>query len=375
MIELGDRQTKAVGVAVTVLAVLVILAAMGGVVWLLAIFVRSYQNVLLPLAVAGVAALVCQPYYELLRERLRLPMPLALLALFLSVLLPIVAFSWFFGSIVADQLSELVSRVPEWWRQALAFVEERWPAMVTYLEENPMGQRIRGAVEGQGDEILQGLQVFGLKALSAGAGLLRGIGATLSWAVAPIYFVFFLVGGKGLTLDAQKVLPFLKPETREDVVFLVGEFLEIVVAFFRGQLTIAFLQGMLFALGFSLAGLRYGLVLGLMLGFLNIVPYLGNIVGLGIALPLAMFQDGGGWGTLVAVMVVFVAVQMIEGYFLTPKIMGDRTGLHPMAIIVAVFFWGSALGGILGMILAIPLTAFLVVFWRLAQEKYIEEWV
>ena len=74
-------------------------------------------------------------------------------------------------------------------------------------------------------------------------------------------------------------------------------------------------------------------------------------------------------------LVVFVVVQLIESYGLTPRIMGDRTGLHPMAIIVAVFFWGSALSGILGMILAIPLTAFLVVFWRLAKEKYIEEWV
>ena len=60
---------------------------------------------------------------------------------------------------------------------------------------------------------------------------------------------------------------------------------------------------------------------------------------------------------------------------LTPKIMGDRTGLHPVVIIVAIFFWGSALNGIMGMILAIPLTAFLVVFWRLARERYIQEWV
>ena len=67
------------------------------------------------------------------------------------------------------------------------------------------------------------------------------------------------------------------------------------------------------------------------------------------------------------------AVQVIEGYVLTPRIMGDRTGLHPMVIIFAVLFWGTALGGILGMILAIPLTAFLVVFWRLAKEKYIAE--
>ena len=78
---------------------------------------------------------------------------------------------------------------------------------------------------------------------------------------------------------------------------------------------------------------------------------------------------------VVYVLLVFVVVQLIEGYVLTPRIMGERTGLHPMAIIVAVFFWGSALDGILGMILAIPLTAFLVVFWRLAKEKYIEEWL
>jgi len=66
---------------------------------------------------------------------------------------------------------------------------------------------------------------------------------------------------------------------------------------------------------------------------------------------------------------------MVEGYFLTPKIMGDRTGLHPVVIIVAIFFWSTALNGIMGMILAIPLTAFLVVFWRLAREKYMRELV
>jgi predicted PurR-regulated permease PerM len=123
-------------------------------------------------------------------------------------------------------------------------------------------------------------------------------------------------------------------------------------------------------------------VLGFVLGFLNVIPYLGSMVGLGVTVPLAYFQqeggvfgDGGGVSTVVAVLTVFAVVQTIEGYLLTPKIMGDRTGLHPMVIIVAIFFWGTALGGILGMILAIPLTAFLVVFWRLAKEKYISEWV
>ena len=164
-------------------------------------------------------------------------------------------------------------------------------------------------------------------------------------------------------------------ESSDDLEISAQEFLNIIVAFFRGQLIIAFLQGLLFAIGFALVGLKYGLALGFALGFLNVIPYLGSLLGLSITLPLAYFQDGGGLLTLAVVMAVFTVVQAIEGYVLTPKIMGNRTGLHPMAIIVAVFFWGSALGGILGMILAIPLTAFLVVFWRLAKEKYISELV
>ena len=78
---------------------------------------------------------------------------------------------------------------------------------------------------------------------------------------------------------------------------------------------------------------------------------------------------------MIAVVVVFCVVQLIESYVLTPKIMGDRTGLHFMAIIFAVFFWGAALGGVMGMLLAIPLTAFIASMWRLAKEKYIPELV
>ncbi len=106
---------------------------------------------------------------------------------------------------------------------------------------------------------------------------------------------------------------------------------------------------------------------------LNIIPYLGSIAGLAVALPLAFFGDAGSILRVGLVVVVFSVVQAIEGNFLTPKIMGDRTGLHPALIIFAVFFWGVALDGILGMILAIPLTAFAVVFWRLLKKKYITE--
>jgi predicted PurR-regulated permease PerM len=373
--ELTERQKRVAATALTVLSLVVILAAIGALFWLAALFLRRFSHVLLPVAVAGIVALVFRPYYDWLRTKLRLPTPLALLALFLSALIPLAAFGWFFGAILASQISGMIESFPAWFERVQAQVQQRWPQFVEFMQEHPLGQRLQAAAQEQQDALLGGLQYVSGKALSAGAGVLRALGALLSWAVMPVYLIFFLMAKQQPLEKLEDYLPFLKAETRHDVVFLVKEFINIIVAFFRGQLIVAFLQGLLFAVGFSLAGLRFGFVLGLLLGFMNIIPYLGNIVGLGIALPLAYFQDGGGWWTVLTVLIVFAAVQLIESYLLTPRIMGDRTGLHPMAIIFAVFFWGSALNGILGMILAIPLTAFLVVFWRLAKEKYIEEWV
>lgn len=129
-------------------------------------------------------------------------------------------------------------------------------------------------------------------------------------------------------------------------------------------------MGVLLAAGFSLVGLKFGLVIGLALGVLNIVPYLGTMVGLAVALPLAFFQPDGGWALVGWVLLVKIIVQIIEGWFLTPKIMADRTGLHPAVIIFAIFFWGTALGGMLGLVFAIPLTAFFVTALRLVRQKY-----
>lgn len=375
VLMLSERQRVTVAAAVTILAVVVIVGAVGMLIWLISAFFGKFSAVFMPLAVGAVAALVTKPWYDWLRERLRLPKLLALLAVVLSLVLPLVAFVWFFGDLIVQQIAGLISKLPQWWANMLTFVDERWPRVLLFFEEDPWGQRLKEAVEGQQETLLEGLQILGGKALSAGMGLFGALGSLLSWAVLPIYFGFFLMAEPSRMGDLGKQLPFLKQETRNDVVYLATEFVTIIVAFFRGQLVIAFLQGILYALGFSLVGLKYGFIIGLTLGFLNIIPYLGSIVGLGVSIPLAYFQEGGGLGLVLSVVVVFTVVQLIESYLLTPKIMGDQTGLHPIAIIVAIFFWGTALQGIMGMILAIPLTAFLVVFWRLAREKYIQELV
>lgn len=375
-LRLSSRQWATVAAAVTTLAALVIVAAVGALLALLGLFLQRFSNVFLPLAVGALAALVFNPYHDWLKRRLRLHPVAAVAVVFVSILAPVVAFFFFFGALVFDQLAELVHRVPQWWGQGRAWVEQHWPQVVAFFEDNPWGQRLRAMAEGQvgggGDTVQQGLAAAGDTALTVGRAMARWIGGLLGWAVLPVYFGFFLIADPKLFESPERHLPFLKPETRRDLIYLGRQFVDILVGFFRGQLIVAFLQGVLFAIGFSVVGLRYGFVLGLVLGLLNIIPYLGSIVGLAVCLPLGFFQDGGGLVKVGLVLVVFTAVQMIEGYLLTPKIMGDRTGLHPVAIILAVFFWGSALGGIAGMILAIPLTAFLVTFWRLVREKYVQ---
>jgi len=374
-LQLSERQQNTVAAAITILSAVVILLAVAAVFYVLGLFVTRFSNVFLPLAVAAVAALVFKPYYELLRTRLRLGRVLALIAVFLSMIIPIAAFSFFFGALVVDQLSELVEKLPEWWQATRQWVTAKAPDIVDFVQRTPFLRDLGQTVESQQGSIVEGLRAVGRGAWSAGRGVGTWITGLLGWVVLPVYFSFFIISERTEGLNLEQHLPFLKAETRQDVAYLAKEFVDIVVAFFRGQLIIAFLQGVLFGIGFAVVGLTYGFVIGLVLGFLNIIPYLGSIIGLATALPLAFFQPGGGLLLVALVLVVFAIVQAIEGYLLTPKIMGDRTGLHPMVIIVAIFFWGSALNGIMGMILAIPLTAFLVVFWRLAREKYVTELV
>jgi predicted PurR-regulated permease PerM len=301
-----------------------------------------------------------------------MPPAAAVLAVLLSGLLPVVGFSWFFGQLLVTQAVGFVSNLPEYLEAARIWIGERLPRIVEMMQASGLDERLRDTAMSQQEAIINGLQQVGLQAFSAGMNVFRRVSALLGWAVLPVYFVYFLTADE-IRLDGDSIFPFLKPETRKDVVYLLQEFVDIIVAFFRGQLIIAFLQGVLYAVGFSVVGLSYGFVIGLLMGMLNVIPYLGMIIGLAITIPVALFQGGGG-ATLVALtLVVIIVVQQIEGWFLTPKIMGDRTGLHFMAIIVAIFFWGTALGGILGMILAIPLTAFLASLWRLVREKYIPE--
>ena len=371
-IDLNPQQKRIVAAGYTTLAAGVVVAALVLFFVYSVRFLGAFSNVFLPLAVAGVLALVLEPWFNWLKIKAKLPDVLALIVVFISMLLPITLIIVFFGGIISEQIAELIDQMPELWQRFIAWLKERRPQIDHFFRENTLGEKISQMVKQPGGLTADMVNYFLGSMVTAGSGIASGVAALMSWAIAPVYLIFFLLMPT-LRPDALSPasFPFLKEGTARDLVYLFTEFVQLVVTFFRGQIIIALLQGILYAVGFSLVGLKYGAVLGLMLGFLNIVPYLGSMIGLAVTLPTAWFQLGGGWELVLMVVLVFSIVQMIESYVLTPRIMGDRTGLHPLTIIVAIFFWGSALGGILGMILAIPLTAFLVVLWRLMREKYI----
>lgn len=371
-LELTPRQQATIGVALTALAAAVILGVVLALFALLARFVSIFSSVFLPLFVAIVLALVLRPVYDLFNLRWRLPAAASVALVFVTILLPFALLLGFFGTVLVSESTELAGRIPNLLERTQSFVEEQWPQVKELWERYELSGRLQDFVSQQADAIWGAARRLSRSALSAGASAFRTVAAGLSWFVLPVYLAFFLMAPP-LPKDVEEFLPFFKAETRKDVVYLVREFLEIIVSFFRGQLVVALAQGVLYAVGFMLVGLQHGFTIGILLGLLNIIPYLGSMIGLAIALPLAFFQADGGVVTLGLVIAVFAIVQTVEGYYLTPKVMGGRTGLHPMTIIVAIFFWGTAFDGIAGMVLAIPLTAFLVVFWRLLKSKYITE--
>ncbi|MBS0662404.1 MAG: AI-2E family transporter [Verrucomicrobia bacterium] len=344
----------------TVIAGLFLLGWLGG----------YFAGVLWPLAVAGVLALILRPIVALFEVRLRLSRLAAVTLLFGIFLLGAAGLLVLAVPPVVDQILDFIAYAPTLWTNAQAYFHQHYPQWVALVDRQLANPVVRQVADHLGEE-LRTMLTHTLPSLkAAGGGLLGLVAFATHLAIVPVYLFFFLLARGGSVEALRPHLPFLKKETQDDALFLLREFVGIVESFFRGQLVIGLIMGVLLATGFSLIGLRFGLLVGLVAGILNIVPYLGTIIGLGVAVPLALLQSDGGWRLVLLVLLVKLVVQLVEGWLLTPKIMGERTGLHPVTIIVAIFFWGTAFHGVLGMLFAIPLTAFVVTAWRLVKHKY-----
>lgn len=367
---LNASQRRTVGFTLTLAAIcgaaaLIILSFI-----VLGRLVGFFSSVLWPLAVAGVLALILRPVVDLLVRRLKLRRPTAVVLIYGTVILALGGLLVLLLPPLIDQLLDFIGFLPTLWANAGLYVEMHYPEWITLAKRQLANPTVRQIADTAMAEA-KGLLAHTIPSLKAAGGGVLGLGAFAAHlAIIPVYLFFFLLSTGDPTKNLPNHLPFLKPSLREDLVFLVREFIGIVESFFRGQLLIGLIMGALLALGFTLIGLKFGLFIGLVVGVLNIVPYLGSIIGIAVTVPLAFLQPGGGWQLVGLVLLVKIIVQTIEGWVLTPKIMGERTGLHPVTIIVAIFFWGAAFDGILGMLFAIPLTAFFVTAWRLVKRKY-----
>ena len=333
-------------------------------------FVGYFSGVLWPLAVAGVLALILRPIVGLFEKRLRLRRPAAVVLLYGIFLLLAAATLIIVLPPAVDQLLDFAAYAPSLWTSGTAYVEQHYPQWVALVQRELGNPTVHEIAEGLIGELKTMLSHSFPSLRAAGGGVLGLFTFGTHVAIVPVYLFFFLLARGGSLQKVGPNLPFLSPGVRTDIVFLLREFVGIVESFFRGQILIGLIMGVLLAAGFTLIGLKFGLIIGLVVGILNIVPYLGSIVGLAVTLPLAFLQPAGGWRLVGLVLLVKIFVQAVEGWVLTPKIMGQRTGLHPVTIIVAIFFWGTAFNGVLGMLFAIPLTAFFVTVWRLAKRKY-----
>jgi predicted PurR-regulated permease PerM len=329
-----------------------------------------FSGVLWPLAVAGIMAFILRPVVDHLEYKFRGRRLAAVIVLFCIFVLVVVGLGFAFIPKLAGQILDFLNNFPATWERMLAYVKSNYPSWShtgERLLEQPM---IAGIVESLREQAGKASSAMLPSLKAVGGGFFAMLGFVTQALVIPVYLFFFLLSKSEPTHKLPENLTFLPENVRSDIVFLIREFIGIIVSFFRGQLVIGLLMGVLLSIGFSIIGLQYGLVLGLLLGVLNVVPYLGTVVGLVLTIPLAFLQPEGGPKLVMLVLLVYSIVQFIEGWFLTPKIMGDRTGLHPAIIILAIFFWGTALGGVLGMVLAIPLTAFFVTAWLLLKKKY-----
>lgn len=368
---LNPAQRRLAAFALGLFSLLAILALFALILFVCGRLIDFFSGALWPPLLAGILALVLRPLVDVFQRRVRRRL-VAVILLYAAFLVVVAGLLLLIIPPVLQQVIDLIAYAPHFWQSVVVYVQAHYPGWTEFVQhklDNPAIKRVAEQVVSQA-QVLLGNTLPTLKI--AGAGALGFFGFLTHAAVVPVYLFFFLLSRAEPTRRLPHHLGFIRQASvRDDIVFLVREFVSIIESFFRGQLVIGLIMGVLLAIGFTIAGLKFGLVIGLALGLLNIVPYLGTIIGLSIALPLALFQPDGGWPLVGWALGVFCVVQMIESWLLTPKIMGDRTGLHPVAIIFSVFFWGTVFGGVLGMLFAIPFTAFFVTAWRLLLRKYL----
>ncbi len=339
------------------------LALLVGLAVTFLVMLELFGSVLLPfVAAAGIAYFLDPPAARL--TRLGMPRTVAAIVLVLALLAVVLVFALLLYPLIVAQLGILFTRVPEYSTAVRSFAAEQIAHLQERLGPDLIDEKLRDLVGGQAGSIV-----------SFVAGALRGvIGSGFALfnvltlvIVTPVVAFYLLRDWPGMVARIDGWLPrryagVLRAQAHEVD--------RILSAWLRGQLLCCFLLALYYATALSLVGLDLGLIVGITAGLLSFIPYVGSITGLVAATALA-FAQFPTWTGVIEVGVVFVLGQLLEGYVIYPRFLGDRVELHAVWVIFALFAAGAAFGFV-GVLLAVPVAAIIGVLCRFWLRRYLE---
>ena len=383
----SPKQARLIWTALSAASLGVLLGLIGLGIWGLARALNLLSPVLWPLAIGGILAYLLDPVVDFF-ERRKVPRRRAVMLVFF---LGTIVIAGFLGSIMPRLVREtgrLISAVPQysqtlqadvnrwmtdrplfkqWWHRLLPQTATNAPpATANPPAASPEQDWASKASERVFEWLSAALPEIGRWVLAQLSRVASIAGTILGLVLVPVFTYYFLNEKKAIVESWTKYLPVRESRFKQELVFIINAINNYLIAFFRGQVVVALCIGTLLTIGFFAIGLNYALLLGLMAGVLNIVPYLGAILTIIPAVTLAAveFHD---WLHPLLVIGIFALVHTLDGFLISPRIMGGRVGLHPLSIMVALMVGTTLLGGILGGILAIPLAAAL----RVLMFRYV----
>jgi predicted PurR-regulated permease PerM len=267
---------------------------------------------------------------------------------------------------VYHQVSETVAKMPEYYRVVRGRVEpvyqslyERYP-----VQTEEVRQRVITTVKANAPQLLSPLTRFLARAFGSVLGFFLTV---LNLLIIPVFAFYLLFDMNHIQEGMKELVPH---RFRPYAYSRFAQVDRLLSAFARGQVTVCLILGVFYAVGLSACGVPMGVVVGFVIGFFNLIPFMSYVLGLPLALVLSWVDDQS-LTRLLVVAAVFTFGQFVEGNFITPRIVGQSIGLHAVVIMLAVLV-GGTLFGFVGMLLAMPVTAALSVFWADLREAYLK---
>jgi predicted PurR-regulated permease PerM len=374
-------QKKILWLAITALSFVAIgwvVATVGGIVFGAISFL---QPVLIPVAVAAILAFLLEPVVGwLMRFRLSrlwsiIAVYFAAAALFVGILVWVVPSAYRQGSTLIVNFPSYTKKAQDLATRTMGSVDKMFQEIpllksATHPGEEAPDQFTAIASKTINDSLVWLQQKLPDLAVESGKFLQRSVGGflgvfgiLLSMILVPIFLFFFLKESQAIRQNWANYLPLRASPVKSEIVALLSEINAYLISFFRGQLIVSMIDGAMIAAALLVLRLEFAVLIGLMVAILGLVPYLGMMICWIPAVIIAAAQFGD-WVHPFWVTVIFIVANQIDGIFIAPKIVGESVGLHPLTVILSVLAWSLVLGGLLGALLAVPLTATLKVLLK-----------